>query len=89
MLPSTTYGQYVSLNSSDASLDFYYQSSLGSVEKRGSIYQVGGSMYIKPLGASVLYIGEYASGGNLHTTYPIGTWNFANATVTNLAATFG
>lgn len=88
-LSSTTYGQYVSLNSSDASLDFYYQSSLDSVEKRGSIYQVGGSMYIKPLGASVLYIGEYASGGNLHTTYPVGTWNFANATVTNLAATFG
>ncbi|MCK9477997.1 MAG: hypothetical protein M0R40_00660 [Firmicutes bacterium] len=83
-LSSTTYGQYISLNSSDASLDLYYQSLGGSPEHRGTIYQAGGSMYIKPMGASVLYIGNEPSGGNTHKTYPVGTWDFTNATVDNL-----
>ena len=78
-LSSVTYGQFIRLNSNDASLDLFYKPLGGSEEQRGIIQQEGGFMRIKPLGAAELYIGNTENGGNLHRTWAVGVWKFNNA----------
>ena len=85
------YGTYAELNGDAGSLDFYYKPSGSSPEQRFTMYQQGGMTYIRNID-STLYIGNYpVTGQSTNTTYPIGSWNFTNATVTGLSsiAVFG
>ena len=62
-------------NSSDGSLDLYFQALSGNIEKRGSIYQQGGAMRIKPLGRSYFIYWGICKWWT-SATYPVGSWNF-------------
>jgi hypothetical protein len=80
-LTSGTYGEYVQINSAGGELDFYYQPTGFSPELRGAIWQTGGEFHIAPQGASQMWLGAYASGGNTHATKCIGAWDMFNAQV--------